>query len=351
MNSKIIKIAKDFTRFPGGRFKTDGPWSGQQFREEHLKPAFRDYQEVVVQMDDTLGFSSSFLEEAFGGLIRVENFRGDFIRERLNFQSSDPAIISQIRKIIDDAINSRVGMYTDPKHGNAIQMRSGRPFYPWSPRHEDVRVDDIIWALSRKGRYGCHSLRTYTVLEHEIRGCDLAMATSDFDLAIAFLVHDSSEAILEDMPRPIKVNLPDYQALEKIVDSVVIPALLPTRVQARWHEIHPEVKRIDNLMLAAEQYKLMASKKDGGLRWYNLPDPPEIDFEAPVWDQSDFDACLDYADRIEYAAYIGQTIQSVHETQLAFSELQSALLRTAWIRRYKELWNLCANPTCEITLR
>lgn len=30
----MIKIASDFSPYPGGRYRTDGDWNGQAFREE-----------------------------------------------------------------------------------------------------------------------------------------------------------------------------------------------------------------------------------------------------------------------------------------------------------------------------
>jgi hypothetical protein len=65
-----IVIAEDFSRFPGGRYRKDGDFSGEQFRDDFLIPALRRYPIVRVVLDGTAGYAASFLEEAFGGLIR-----------------------------------------------------------------------------------------------------------------------------------------------------------------------------------------------------------------------------------------------------------------------------------------
>lgn len=70
-----ISVVKDFSDKPFGRYRTDGKWSGERFREEVLLPAFRsniDNQLVQVDLRDVpRGYGSSFLEEAFGGLVRA----------------------------------------------------------------------------------------------------------------------------------------------------------------------------------------------------------------------------------------------------------------------------------------
>lgn len=72
--SRTICVAKDFSPTPGARYRADGDWSGQQFREEILEPAFREAVmrggTVSVELDECEGFATSFLEEAFGGLAR-----------------------------------------------------------------------------------------------------------------------------------------------------------------------------------------------------------------------------------------------------------------------------------------
>jgi hypothetical protein len=66
-----IDVAKDFSATPGGRFRSEGAWSGEEFREKHLEPALKKAQVVYVDLDGPVGFTSSFLEEVFGGIVRV----------------------------------------------------------------------------------------------------------------------------------------------------------------------------------------------------------------------------------------------------------------------------------------
>lgn len=73
--NRTISIAREFTRYPGPRYAEDGPFSGQQFRDTILAPTLREAIAtngvVTVLLDDVAGYGSSFLEEAFGGLVRL----------------------------------------------------------------------------------------------------------------------------------------------------------------------------------------------------------------------------------------------------------------------------------------
>ncbi len=73
MSKKIknISISKDYSISPGGRHKTDGPYSGEDFRESVLVPLTHQYDLIRIDLSGTSGYGSSFLEEAFGGLVRV----------------------------------------------------------------------------------------------------------------------------------------------------------------------------------------------------------------------------------------------------------------------------------------
>lgn len=67
----VINIARDFTQFPTGRYRKFGKGSGEEFRDKFLLPHLSRGEKIIVELDGTSGYPSSFLEEAFGGLVRA----------------------------------------------------------------------------------------------------------------------------------------------------------------------------------------------------------------------------------------------------------------------------------------
>lgn len=69
-----INIAKDFSTTPGLRYRHQSDFSGEQFREELLAPKFEEVlkakDRLQVILDGTNGYTTSFLDESFGGLAR-----------------------------------------------------------------------------------------------------------------------------------------------------------------------------------------------------------------------------------------------------------------------------------------
>ncbi|KIM08768.1 MAG: hypothetical protein KU29_03315 [Sulfurovum sp. FS06-10] len=105
---KKINIAQEYTITPGARYITDGEFSGQDFREKFLEPIFSNTPEekVIVNLDGTMGYATSFLEESFGGLVRKfgNKFTNKAIFDTFEFISNDePACIDEIRKYIMEA--------------------------------------------------------------------------------------------------------------------------------------------------------------------------------------------------------------------------------------------------------
>lgn len=66
---------KDWSEYPGARFRSEGPGSAQEFRDEHLAPLLQHcggrIRRLSVHLDGCAGFSHSFLEELFGGIRRM----------------------------------------------------------------------------------------------------------------------------------------------------------------------------------------------------------------------------------------------------------------------------------------
>lgn len=104
-----INIAKEYTKTPGGRFKKDGNFSGEDFRDKILIPKYRkaigNSEILRVILDGGYGYGSSFLEESFGGLVRklgkVDVNMIEIISEE------EPQLVEDIKKYIADE-NSRI---------------------------------------------------------------------------------------------------------------------------------------------------------------------------------------------------------------------------------------------------
>lgn len=101
----VVNIAKDFTRFPSGRYKSHGQTSGEEFRCKFLEEPIRRGEKVVVEFDGTLGYGSSFLEEAFGGVVRSLKLSSSQILGLLEFRSTDQTISEEVTQYIVDASN------------------------------------------------------------------------------------------------------------------------------------------------------------------------------------------------------------------------------------------------------
>ena len=99
-----IDVARDFGRFPAGRFRKDGRYSGERFREEFLVPALRKQGTVTIVMDGAAGYGPSFIEEAFGGLVRKEGFDEQTLSSRLKIVTVRRNREKMIREDIADAV-------------------------------------------------------------------------------------------------------------------------------------------------------------------------------------------------------------------------------------------------------
>jgi hypothetical protein len=100
-----IKVASDFSSVPFGRYRDDGPHSGEVFREDVLIPALKANERVVIDIDGVEGLPSSFWEEALGGLVR-RGSKADEIREKLDIECRDSDLQVYVRlgwKYVDEA--------------------------------------------------------------------------------------------------------------------------------------------------------------------------------------------------------------------------------------------------------
>lgn len=94
----ILSIVKDFCETPGPRFKSEGNFSGEEFRDEILEQKFllakRNNEKLIIKLDGVYGYPASFLDEVFGGLSKKYSCRT--VLDILSFESDDVLLIYEI---------------------------------------------------------------------------------------------------------------------------------------------------------------------------------------------------------------------------------------------------------------
>lgn len=131
-----------------------------------------------------------------------------------------------------------------------IQTYTGRKFYPLDPRRQDIDIRDIAHALSLHCRFNGHCQCFYSVAEHCVRVCDLLSCEAP-KLALWGLLHDSAEAYLTDMPRPVKAQLPQFEVLEDRLLQVIVTHF------GLGFPMPAKVREADDVLLATEARDVM----------------------------------------------------------------------------------------------
>ncbi|QIC63487.1 STAS-like domain-containing protein [Acinetobacter schindleri] len=105
-----IVVAEDFYRRPAGRYRSQGTYTGEAFREDILLPHLKKLPQNDKLLVDFTGVSmtgSSFLEEAFGGLVRNHSFDYSKLKDILVLSfPRRPSLEETVWKYIQDADRS-----------------------------------------------------------------------------------------------------------------------------------------------------------------------------------------------------------------------------------------------------
>jgi len=104
----IVNVGRDFSKTPGPRYEKEGDFAGELFRKTILFPKYEEAESndlpLVVDLDGTAGFGTSFLEEAFGGLIRENNVPLAKLKSRMTVKSDEePDLLEEVESYMTRA--------------------------------------------------------------------------------------------------------------------------------------------------------------------------------------------------------------------------------------------------------
>lgn len=143
-------------------------------------------------------------------------------------------------------------------NGHWIQVRSGGRFFPLDPRPEDIHIEDVAHALSNICRFTGHTAEFMSVAQHSVL-VSLHCWPED---ALFGLLHDTAEAFLADLSRPVKLSLRD--AGITIFDDMEARIMLSVCEKFGLPAVMPQsVKDADNLLLTTEARDLMSPLLEG----------------------------------------------------------------------------------------
>lgn len=132
-----------------------------------------------------------------------------------------------------------------------ISTYTGKTVDLLEPDPDTICIEDIAHALSLICRFTGHTRKHYSVGQHSVLVAQHCGSAFQFE----GLMHDASEAYLNDVARPLKRCLAEYKAIEERFERMLaIKFDLPFPLPA-------EVKHVDMRMLVTERRDLMRGPK------------------------------------------------------------------------------------------
>jgi len=142
---------------------------------------------------------------------------------------------------------------------SSIIMADGSEFDPWTQNFGSVPIKCIAQGLACEHRFAGQSRFEYTVAQHCVLasryvangnyiGTGEEVFSGSQKVKLGALLHDTSEAVLKDIPGPFKKRLFSYKSIQNKLDKDIF----------RAHNIEqlldsPIIKRIDKELLDAER--------------------------------------------------------------------------------------------------
>lgn len=138
--------------------------------------------------------------------------------------------------------------------GNTLRTVSGITFDLAAPTAEMVDIEDIAHVTARIPRFGGHiNAEHYSVAEHALHCWERSkFYSANPEQQLAVLLHDATEAYVQDIIKPLKIMLPHYEIIEEGVEGAIAEAF-----DIDFGEHHELIKLCDNELLVHEKQKLI----------------------------------------------------------------------------------------------
>ena len=123
-----------------------------------------------------------------------------------------------------------------------------------------MHIEDIAHALSYICRGNGHVKNFFSVGQHCVNCALEAMARGySKRVCLACLLHDAGEAYMSDVPRPVKMDMPQYKEWENAILCVVYEKYLGSPLTQQEEEL---VKLVDDDMLYFDLKVLLGEKPE-----------------------------------------------------------------------------------------
>ena len=127
--------------------------------------------------------------------------------------------------------------------------RTGRLLDVLNPQPDQIDILDITSGLAYQCRFTGQTSRFYSIAAHSL----LVSYLVPEDIALYGLLHDASEAYLNDISRPVKLQLgPEYKKMEALVQQAIFD-----RFGLGDCGVPAVVKQADNVAVCLEQKFLL----------------------------------------------------------------------------------------------
>ena len=98
---ETLTIAKDYSKFPGGRYSEDGEGNATDFRENYLVPMLEKNAPFILDLNGVVYYPISFIDEVFGGLVRMKRYSEEQLIDLIKFKATDSNLFRTVENILE----------------------------------------------------------------------------------------------------------------------------------------------------------------------------------------------------------------------------------------------------------